>query len=28
MIQAWFNERNLIDAEPDAGVSYERAVDS
>ena len=26
--QAWMNERNLFDAVPDAGVSYEQAVDS
>jgi NitT/TauT family transport system substrate-binding protein len=26
--QAWMHARNLFDAAPDAGVSYEQAVDS
>lgn len=26
--QAWMQERKLFDAVPDAGVSYEQAVDS
>jgi hypothetical protein len=25
--QAWMHARNLFDAAPDAGVSYEQAVD-